>query len=213
MPFEIPPNLNDENWALYRIRRIYTAKGKADCAVEKLEAGDRGGMGKRLIAAAARHGLKTVDLRGIVYAYVHEREEVYPTVEEFFVAAPARIQNKVRSTMARFEEKWRSVLRRPFTEQDAEDAVAAIKNGGGDTVFRVVNRERSSSEVTDEKEMLRIFLAYSKNGGPFTFQQIERDKTFGLKFNNGMNAYRICMKVKKWSAETMSRQTSKLELP
>jgi hypothetical protein len=47
----------------------------------------------------------------IRYCYVREREpDLYPTVEEFFVVAPAAIESKTRYGFEWFEAKWREVL-------------------------------------------------------------------------------------------------------
>lgn len=48
---------------------------------------------------------------GIIYGYVREREpDRYPTVEEFFVVAPAAVESKTRYGFEWFEAKWRETL-------------------------------------------------------------------------------------------------------
>ncbi|MGH9838696.1 MAG: hypothetical protein ACREEM_07930 [Blastocatellia bacterium] len=47
----------------------------------------------------------------IHYGYVRERDpDHYPTVEEFFVVAPAAVDSKTRYGFDWFEAKWREVL-------------------------------------------------------------------------------------------------------
>ena len=82
-------------WALYRVRRIYKGPGHADRAVEKLETGARDAMQARF--AENSSGLTVRVEHGISYGYVREREpDRYPTVEEFYVIAPAVIESKAR---------------------------------------------------------------------------------------------------------------------
>lgn len=172
--------LDSATWGLYRVRRVYSKKGMADRAVEKLEVGGREEMSNRLTKAAKAQGLKTVEQRGITYAYVRQRaKDVYPAVEEFFVAAPATVETKVRHSMERFNEIYRLAL------------TGKVREKKGKILKRV------SGEVTDPKEMERIWKAYTKNGGTLSFEQIDSDKSFGLKWANGMTAYRICKKYEK----------------
>lgn len=164
-------------WGLYRVRRVYSKKGKADRAVQKLETGSRNDMSTKLVKAAKAQGLQTVEQRGITYAYVRQRaKDIYPAVEEFFVAAPATVETKVRHTMERFDAIWRLALEGKLPEKKGKA------------------KKRVSSEVTDLTEMERIWKAYKKNGGTMSFEEIENDKSFGLKWANGMTAYRIIKK-------------------
>ena len=56
---------------------------------------------------------------------------------------------------------------------------------------------KTSSEVTDAKEMRRIWAACRKNGGGMSYEQAERE--FGLREMKGMTAYRVCQKHEKRS--------------
>jgi hypothetical protein len=95
--------------ALYRVRRIYKAPGKADRAVERLTTGTRAEMFTRF--ASATVGLRVRVEHGISYGYVREREiDLYPTVEEFYVVAPATVESKTRYGFDWFEAKWRETL-------------------------------------------------------------------------------------------------------
>lgn len=95
--------------ALYRVRRIYKAPGQADRAVEKLGEGTRAEMRGQF--AALTGSLKVQMAHGISYGYVRERiPEHYPTVEEFYVVAPAVVESKARHGLAWFEERWTRTL-------------------------------------------------------------------------------------------------------
>lgn len=57
---------------------------------------------------------------------------------------------------------------------------------------------RKGEEVTDLAEMERIWKAHKKNGGKYkSYEAIEADKSFGLKWANGMTAWRIIKKYEK----------------
>ncbi|MGH9630730.1 MAG: hypothetical protein ACRD7E_20645 [Bryobacteraceae bacterium] len=82
--------LAEHLWALYRVRRIYTAKGRANRAVERLEifpdeAAARQALGRMEAERASDH-----DRNGeFLYLWRLRREEnVYPSREEFFTIAP-----------------------------------------------------------------------------------------------------------------------------
>jgi hypothetical protein len=163
--------LNKMTWGLYRVRRVYSAKGKADRCVEKLETGPRDKMEERLLKAARAGKLEVVTKRAITYVYTKVRvEDQYPAVEDFFVAAPAVVETKARYGVERFERLW------------------------SETLQRMAEGPRVSGDVTNKKEIEAIWKAYLKNGGTMTFQQIELHKPFNLKVANGMNAYRIVQK-------------------
>jgi hypothetical protein len=92
---------------MYRVRRIYTKKGKAHREVRKLETGTQDEMEEAVIRQIDYLGLKRKHLRGIAYAYRMERtEDVYPSREEYFVAAPATVEDKSRYGYEWFEARW-----------------------------------------------------------------------------------------------------------
>ena len=99
--------LSEIPWALYRVRRIYTKKGKAMRYVQKVQAQERGSLRSN----TQDHLLgKIVTLREIDYLMIHEREDgVYPTREEFYVVAPAFMEDKLRGQPEKFEERWKRV--------------------------------------------------------------------------------------------------------
>lgn len=94
-------------WAIYKVRRIYTAKGSAYREVKRQETGSRADMLARLAGKLMEPGTVRRDHHGITYAYQHEREvDVYPARESFFVAAPALVQDKSRYGDEWFERRW-----------------------------------------------------------------------------------------------------------
>lgn len=91
--------------ALYRVRRIYKAPGQADRAVEKLATGTRAEMLAHFTDVASN--LTVQIAHGISYGYALEREpNQYPSVEEFYVVAPATVEPKTRHGFKWFEERW-----------------------------------------------------------------------------------------------------------
>ena len=100
---DILENILDRSpWALYRIRRLYWAKGRADRSVEMVHQGTRREVGESL-SRRAQEGEEERN-GGHHRVYLRRREpEVYPTGEECFVAAPAVVQSKARP---KFEQNW-----------------------------------------------------------------------------------------------------------
>jgi hypothetical protein len=100
-------------WGLYRVRRIYTAKGQAVRCVEQLNAGARSEMAELFNATVASNpSLSVQESRGISYAmFAHRAPEVYPTTEGFFVIAPLFVETKVRGPIEKFNERWERVIR------------------------------------------------------------------------------------------------------
>ncbi len=101
--------LDSAEYAVYRVRRIYKGPGFADRAVEKLAVGCNAEMIIRFEQLAPR--LEVQIEHDITYGYVRKREPGhYPTVEEFFVVAPAVVESKTRYGFDWFEAKWREAL-------------------------------------------------------------------------------------------------------
>jgi hypothetical protein len=101
--------LEETEYALYRVRRIYKAPGHADRAVERLETGTHAEMLERFRQTASTFAVQIV--HGISYGYVREREpDCYPAVEEFFVVAPAAVESKTRHGFDWFEARWKTAL-------------------------------------------------------------------------------------------------------
>lgn len=101
--------LEEVEYALYRVRRIYTARGRADRAVERLYTGSRGEMINRFEQISP-----SLDVRvehDICYGCVRERTpDRYPAHEEFFVVGLAVVESKTRYGFDWFEAKWKETL-------------------------------------------------------------------------------------------------------
>jgi hypothetical protein len=99
----------ESEYALYRVRRIYKAPGKADRAVERLETGSHDQMIGRFKQISS-----SLDIRiehDIRYGYVRERKpKCYPAQEEFFVVGLSVVESKTRYSFDWFEAKWRETL-------------------------------------------------------------------------------------------------------
>ena len=100
--------IGSEAWALYRVRRIYSGKGKADRAVEKLhvfEGPAEARMALNMISASS--GVAVEELRGIPYVWHERRSETdFPTREEFITIAPAAVETKARYGLHWFDGRW-----------------------------------------------------------------------------------------------------------
>lgn len=97
--------LDTSEFALYRVRRIYSKKGKADRAVERITTGTRQEV-EREFSRIARHLTHRAE-RSINYAYEIERvSDSYPAFESFYVCAPATVSSKTRYGFDWFDEKW-----------------------------------------------------------------------------------------------------------
>ena len=101
-------SIESEPWALYRVRRIYSGKGKADRAVEKLhvfEGPAEARMAFNTISASS--GFAVEELRGIPYVWHECRSETdFPTREEFITIAPAAVETKARYGLEWFDGRW-----------------------------------------------------------------------------------------------------------
>jgi hypothetical protein len=100
--------IESAKWAKYRVRRIYSGKGRADRAVEKLDVFASAIEARaNLAGVAACLGLPVEELRGIPYVWRQRRSETeFPTREEFWTIAPALVEAKARGGLAWFDSKW-----------------------------------------------------------------------------------------------------------
>jgi hypothetical protein len=119
--------MTNECWAVYRVRRIYNAKaiyaqvgnqrrligrdsakkGTAARCVEQLLVRPNAKEAIRSLREMAReNSTMPYQMHGLWYAKVSERQQTYPTSEEFFVAAPARVETKARYGVGNFDRKW-----------------------------------------------------------------------------------------------------------
>jgi hypothetical protein len=100
--------LDKADWGLFEVRRIYSKKGKAMRAVEKLHEGSRTEM-SRLFEQYSQ-GLILKEEHEIGYAYIQERiEDTYPTFEHFLVVAPSDVNSKTRYGFDHFNTKWNAL--------------------------------------------------------------------------------------------------------
>ena len=84
--------MEQTTWAVYHVRRVYSRKGSADRSVQTVAHGTKGEMLGHLFGMP---GVTLETLRTITYGWVRRREpDVYPSAEEFYVAAPAYVQDK-----------------------------------------------------------------------------------------------------------------------
>lgn len=98
--------------SLYRIRRIYNAKGGdpkkkglANRCVEKLDTGTRSRMQAAFQKKAK--GLLVERQRLHVYAYArHPSPDTYPTAEEYYVVCPNTVETKAHYGVEWFDDKW-----------------------------------------------------------------------------------------------------------
>lgn len=112
--------LDEAEWAIYRVRRIYqpgkdrsgatdpNKKGVAYRAVEQLFTGLQRETAIQRLRALAMGQDSIVEQRGITYVYRQRCADTYPTREEFLVALPAVVATKARYGLDWFEEKWSS---------------------------------------------------------------------------------------------------------
>jgi hypothetical protein len=105
-------------WTIYRVRRLYGAKagnaseqpakkGTVQRAVEKgdvfqSELAARAELHRRAQAA----GWELAVENDIHYAYVQRRAVGYPAREEYYVVAPARVEDKTRYGIEKFNRQW-----------------------------------------------------------------------------------------------------------
>jgi hypothetical protein len=95
-------------WAVYRVRRIVWAKGRADRKTERAGDGTREAVVARLTKAGG-----CLD-GGTARLYVRQRGNEYPMLEDMLVAAPAVVEEKSRP---RFEENWQRLAERTLWDQ------------------------------------------------------------------------------------------------
>lgn len=102
-----------QDWALYRVRRIYHAskkdpskKGITNRAVERLSIAEAGPTNLLLDQIAEQFQAPIEEHRGIPYVYLERRGAEYPAREEYYSIAPAVVPTKARNGIPRFDAKW-----------------------------------------------------------------------------------------------------------
>ena len=73
---------------------------------------------------------------------------------------------------------------------------------------RPTNQEgRTSRDITDPKEMKKIWDSHKKQGGDMSYESLE--EAFNLRPANGMNAYRVCRKHEREEAKKKGTKVTK----
>lgn len=98
-------------WALYRVRRIYYAPGRADRSVERINEGSQDTC-QAALETIATISSKMIECSGVgqhprVYLRRPGSDGPFPRLEEQFVLAPAVVIDKQRE---RFEATWRRLI-------------------------------------------------------------------------------------------------------
>jgi hypothetical protein len=93
------------------VRRVYSAKGRADRAVENVASfAHQESAEQSLQILAAELGLTVERMRGIPYVWRERRSEtLLPTREDYLTVAPAAVDDKARYGLPWFEQKWTSL--------------------------------------------------------------------------------------------------------
>lgn len=95
-------------WAVYRVRRVWTGNSRADRAVEIEATGTREEMVERLASLAAVEGAVTIEDEGIVRAVHSTKGSSFPCSEHQIVAAP-RTMREGKIGAKDFDAKFASV--------------------------------------------------------------------------------------------------------
>jgi hypothetical protein len=111
--------LTASEWAVYRVRRIYSAKavkdgpsdpakkGNVQRAVEKLDVYPSSDEAVAALRMQARsEGAEVEQVNNIVYRYVERRGATYPARENFLVAAPNLVETKARYGIEKFNARF-----------------------------------------------------------------------------------------------------------
>jgi len=166
--------LAEEEWAVYRVRRIYWKKQRADRKVEGLHRGDREEIEARLAEMAAESGQPVTEVARSNRIYLAERQEdVYPTIEDMLVAAPGLVKDKAKKS---FDGNWDSVL-----SGDIESVTTSMleSNSGGNASEEVLT---FAVKVDAEGKPLAVSLPEGKALKEYDSGLIRRVKSW-LKSN------------------------------
>lgn len=114
---EYQKRIHSGEWAMYRVRRIYSAKATADRAVEKLAHFENEETAvNELGKIAAKLGRPVEKVKGIPYIWCERRSETeFPTREDFMTIAPAVVETKARHGIDWFEQRWSALQLRLFS--------------------------------------------------------------------------------------------------
>lgn len=107
-----------DSWAIYRVRRLYAARASKDDSEPIRKGTVQRAVEKEDVFTSQDEALRTLHLRAekagwdlfseydIQYAYVEYRKDGFPTREEFYVVAPARVETKTRYGVDKFNMQW-----------------------------------------------------------------------------------------------------------
>ena len=99
-------SLQRMSWGIYHLRRIYSAKGRADRSIKLLGIPtDREGAAQILQALAdqAHKKVEPVVFGSERVTLQRRSEDTFPTTDEYYVLVPAIVKDKAKGT---FEAKW-----------------------------------------------------------------------------------------------------------
>jgi hypothetical protein len=99
-------HLDEAEWALYRVQRIYFGRAHAFRRVKALQRGARHDMQQLLKRRALERRVTCETSVGSTRAHILRPGEDYPTRQDFLVAAPGVVEDKSRPT---FEKRWREI--------------------------------------------------------------------------------------------------------
>ncbi len=89
-------------WAIYRVRRVYSAPARAVRAVSKIYTGGRDQLSALLHHQASKYSSAVEHQHGIPRYYLERREpDTYPAREHFVVLAPSFANDKVNPRLAK----------------------------------------------------------------------------------------------------------------
>jgi hypothetical protein len=105
---------------------------------------------------------------------------------------PNKIEEQISKMLPRLH-RYRKHMFAPYA-----DCIAASLPTGEAKAKKEAIQERTSSEVKNPDDIKSVHDAYCKNGGTYSsYEKIEMDPKFGLKYAKGNNAYRIAKKYKE----------------
>lgn len=99
--------MNEAGWAIYRVRRCYSANAQAWRAVEPVARGDRADTGHTLGSLATHLRIRPRHEGEHTRVWLTGSSTTFPRLEEFFVAAPAGVLDKKRPG---FDARWHAHL-------------------------------------------------------------------------------------------------------
>lgn len=119
-------------WAVYRVRRFYTAKGKAQRTIERIRTVSTEIQAQGELEAIALAGHPSIEwiCRTPHARFARRQDHHYPTREGYYVIAPALVHTKAPFGLPRFNQDWGAVRRphltaRPHWDLDIAPALSS----------------------------------------------------------------------------------------